>query len=345
MKGISHFQHKIYNKIMEIKGSNYLQDKGNKVRSPFWVLVEKEITAAIHSWKFIILTTLISLIFIASIYVSLESIQKIRDLVGDEKFHLYLRLFTASELSLPPFYIFLSFLSPLLGITLGFDAINSERSGGTLINLLSQPIYRDNVLLSKFLAPIILIAILFFSITFLLIGVVMLLTGLAISPAEFIRIFLFVILTVLYVSFWLGFGILSSIIFQQPSTSALLCIGGWLFLIIFYPFFINLFISTFYKGLMSIDEKEFMEVTHNILTLQRLSPSQLYNDATATLLTPTIRSLGPLSLEQTYGAIPSELSIENSISIVFPQITALIAASISFFAFCYFRFMRQEIKG
>lgn len=345
MENISQIQQNIYNRIIDIEGLNHSRYANKKILSPFWVLVEKEIKAAIHSWKFIILTTLISLIFIASVYVSLESIGKIRELVGDEKFHLYLRLFTANELSLPPFYIFLSFLSPLLGIALGFDTINSERSGGTIISLLSQPIYRDSVLLSKFLAPIILIAILFLSITFLLIGVVMLLTGLAISPAEFFRIFLFVFLTVLYVSFWLGFGILSSIIFHQPSTSALVCIGGWLFLIVFYPFFVNLFIGTYYKGIMNINDKEFMEVAQSALTLQRLSPTQLYNDATATLLTPSIRSLGPLSLEQTYGAIPSELSIENSITIVFPQITALIAAWITFFALCYYKFMRQEIKG
>ena len=38
----------------------------------------------------------------------------------------FLHLFTASDGTLPPFFVFISFLGPLLGISMGFDAINSE---------------------------------------------------------------------------------------------------------------------------------------------------------------------------------------------------------------------------
>jgi ABC-2 type transport system permease protein len=42
---------------------------------------------------------------------------------------------------------------------LGFDAINSERTGGTISRILSQPVYRDSVINGKFLAGVITIAI------------------------------------------------------------------------------------------------------------------------------------------------------------------------------------------
>jgi ABC-type transport system involved in multi-copper enzyme maturation permease subunit len=41
---------------------------------------------------------------------------------------------------------------PILGMAFGFDAINKERTTGTLSVLLGQPIYRDSVINGKFLA-------------------------------------------------------------------------------------------------------------------------------------------------------------------------------------------------
>src|SRR5690625_6279738 len=49
-----------------------------------------------------------------------------------------------------------------------------------------------------------------------------------------------------------------------------------------------------------------------IYNLVRILPSQLYSDATATVLVPSIRSLSPLSMEQVRGAIPGSLSDRKS---------------------------------
>ena len=45
----------------------------------------------------------------------------------------------------------LSFMIPLMAIGLGFDSVNSEFNRRTLSRVLSQPIYRDALLLGKFL--------------------------------------------------------------------------------------------------------------------------------------------------------------------------------------------------
>jgi len=81
-----------------------------------------------------------------------------------------------------------------------------------------------------------------------------------------------------------------------------------------------------------------------ILSLMRLAPSQLYSDAATTLLMPSIRSLGPLSMEQLAGAIPAPLPLRESLLIVWPQLTGLIAGTTVCFALAYFLFMRREIR-
>ena len=53
---------------------------------------------------------------------------------------------------LPSFIALLGFLIPLVAIALAFDAINGEFNRRTLSRILAQPIYRDALLLGKFLA-------------------------------------------------------------------------------------------------------------------------------------------------------------------------------------------------
>ena len=55
----------------------------------------------------------------------------------------------------------------------------------------------------------------------------------------------------------------------------------------------------------------------------RLAPSELFNEATTTLLMPSVRSLGPLTMEQVQGAIPSPLPLGQSLLVVWPQLTGL----------------------
>ena len=82
-----------------------------------------------------------------------------------------------------------------------------------------------------------------------------------------------------------------------------------------------------------------------ILGLMRLAPSELFNEATTTLLMPSVRSIGPLTMEQVQGAIPSPLPLGQSLLVVWPQLTGLIAATVICFAISYIMFMRREIRS
>ena len=310
------------------------------------VLVRKEIAAHIRSWRFIILILLIVLTFGASLYVSSmglkDAVSNMRD--PDQSF-LYLKLLTTTDNSIPPFHVFLNFLAPLLGIALGFDAVNAEYNNGTLTRLLAQPIYRDNLLFAKFLAPLAVVGTLFVALVMLMIGGGLLGTGVRIEPQELLRIFGFTLISVLYVAFWLSLSILLSIRFRQPATSALTAIGIWLFFTVFFPILVNLAIRPFLPNPNYISEQEYIGYNELILNLLRLSPSQLYTDATTTLLMPSVRSLGPISMEQMVGAIPAPLSFRESFLMVWPHVSGLCAAMMICFAWSYYIFMRREIRS
>ncbi|MFX9461834.1 hypothetical protein ABTO22_19640, partial [Acinetobacter baumannii] len=71
----------------------------------------------------------------------------------------------------------------------------------------------------------------------------------------------------------------------------------------------------------------------------------LYTDATTTLLMPSVRSLGPVTMEQMAGAIPAPLPFKESLMIVWPQVSGLVASTVVCFALGYYIFMRREIRS
>jgi ABC-2 type transport system permease protein len=313
---------------------------------PFSVMVRKEIADHIRSWRFIILIALIVLTFIAAMYVSLTNIKSaIANSKDPDHVFLYLKLLTTTDNSIPPFHIFLSFLAPLLGISLGFDAINSEQNNGTLTRLMAQPIYRDNLLLAKFVSAMVIVSSLFLALALLMIGSGLVLTGVRMEPEELIRIMGFIVITIAYVAFWLSISITLSILFRQAATSALTAIGIWLFFTIFYQIVVNLAIRSFLPNPASLSQAQVISYNELILNLLRVAPNQLYTDAITTILMPTVRSLGPITMEQMAGAIPSPLPFKESVMIVWPQVSGLLASTAGCFALAYYLFMRREIRS
>src|SRR5690606_30141309 len=135
---------------------------------PFWIIVQKEISDHVRSWRFNVLLFLILLTCFGSLYTSVTNLvgELSKSSNADDSF-LFLKLFTQSDGSLPPFHVFIGFLGPLLGIGLGFDAINSEQNSGTLSRIMSQPIHRDYLINAKFVAALTVIGVMFFALGFL----------------------------------------------------------------------------------------------------------------------------------------------------------------------------------
>jgi len=312
--------------------------------SPFWVIVHKELGDHMRSWRFGILIAIVVLACIGSVYAAITALRNgVQSNETDSSF-LFLKMFTVTDRSLPSFTTFVSFLGPLIGIALGFDAVNSERSKGTLSRLLSQPLYRDEFIRAKFTASLLLVAIVLFALALLVMGLGLLTIGYPPTPEEVLRVLLFVCVGIVYVGFWLNLSILFSIRFRQAATSALSGIGLWLFFSFFYGMITDL-IGRSTAPPETAGAAAIISHANAMLLLNRLSPAYLFSETTTTLLTPGVRSLGPLTMDQVYGAIASPLPLGQSVLLVWAQLVGLLAATMVCFGISYALFMRQEIRS
>src|SRR5699024_11087265 len=332
------------------KKSSTAKQTTNRDASVFFAVVRKEFAEFIKSWRIIVLLLIIVLTCIGSLYTAITTIHDVLSETEDEAkeiakdSYLFLKLFTVSDGTLPSFVTFVTFLGPLLGIALGFDAINSERNKGTLTRLMSQPIPRDYVLNAKFVAAILVNIVLFFTLGLLVMAFGILILGIPPTWEEFLRVVVFICLCIVYIAFWLNLGILFSVRFKQAATSALSGIGVWIFFSLFYSMIVNLIAKSYISAENVANPEEALGKQETILNIMRLSPNYLFTESTTTLLSPTVRSLGPLTMEQTEGAIAGPLPLDQSLLLIWPQLTGLVAATLICFAIAYILFMRQEIR-
>ena len=306
-----------------------------------WAVVTKEMADHLTSARMRILEILIVLTAAGTVYVAMQSLQQT---VTEDRF-LFLKLFTTARDPLPAFAGLLGFLVPLIAIALAFDAVNGEFSRRTLSRVLAQPIYRDALLLGKFLAGLFTLAIVFTAIWLLIIGLGIVGLGLPPSSEEVARSLWFLVATIFYGGIWLAVGLVFSIVFRQPATAALSAIAVWLFFTVFWEIIASLLSQTLSPIQYGLPD-EILRQTQLGLTLTRLSPNTLYAEVMLGLLQPTIRSMGLVFSSQLQGAVlGSPLPLGQSLLMIWPQFTGLVAATILLFALAYVLFQRQEIRA
>jgi len=306
-----------------------------------WAVVLKEMADHLTSARMRILEILIVLTAGGTIYTALQSL---RENIGQDRF-IFLRLFTTARDPIPAFVGFLLFLVPLISIALAFDAINGEFNRRTLSRLLAQPIYRDALLLGKFLGAFFTQAIVLTAIWLLIIGLGLIGLGLPPNVEEVGRSFLFLLATIFYGGIWLALALTFSITFRQPATAALASIAVWLFFTVFWEILADLLAQVVRPVRIGFPQ-EILAQAQLAQTLGRFSPNTLYAETMVALLQPSVRSLGFLLPSQLQGAIiGAPLPLGQSIILTWPQLTGLIAATILLFALGYVLFQRQEIRA
>lgn len=306
-------------------------------------LFRKEFADHLNSKRFLIIIVLIYVTSFASLYGALSGLS---DAIESDSNFLFLKLYTSSGNSIPSFMSFMGLLGPILGLTLGFDAINSERSAGTLNRLVSQPIYRDSVIIGKFMAGTAVIALMVFSMGVAIGAIGVFKTGLVPEMEEVLRIFFYLAFTVVYIAFWLALAIWFSVVCKHSATSALASIAVWIFFAVFMSMIASIVanaiypVNTQYEALYNSLNNYKLE-----LNLNRLSPYYLYSEAVSTIMSPTVRSVNAVTLDQLVGAISGYLSLGQSLLLVWPHLTGLIALMLVTFTGSYIGFMRQEIRS
>ena len=289
-------------------------------------IFRKELADYFTSIRIFILFLLVFLASAAGLFASFQGIRG----SGSETGFVFLKLFTTSGEAIPSLVTFLALFIPIIGIALGFDALNSERSSGTLSRILSQPVYRDNVINGKFLAGISTLFIMMMATLLIVSGYGLRMIGVPPNAEEIIRLFFYLILTIVYGAFWMGLAILFSVLFRRIATSLLSSLAIWLFFGFFYT---------------SMIVPAIAKTTDTLLMLLRLSPNTLFQEATTVLLLPQWRGAGILTAgDELAYMILNPLSLGQSLLIIWPQFTGLIGLTAICFAISYVLFMRQEIR-
>jgi len=306
-----------------------------------WAVVAKEMADHLTSTRMFILEILIVLTAAGTVYAAT---QNLRDTVGQDPF-LFLKLFTTAKDPLPAFVGFLGFLVPLTAIALAFDSVNGEFNQRTMSRVLAQPIYRDALLVGKFLAGLFTLALVLTTIWLLIIG--MGIIGLGVPPGgeEVLRSLWFLLLTIVYGGIWLAVAMLFSIVFRQPATAALASIAAWLFFIVFWGILADLLAQVLQPIRMGLPQ-EILAQAKLAAALSRVSPNTLYVEAILAMLNPAVRSLGLVLPIQLQGALlGAPLPLRQSVLLIWPHLTGLVAATLLLFALGYVLFQRREIRA
>lgn len=313
--------------------------RAREVRGGAWrVVARKELADHLLSARFTVLMAILGVTAAGAVYAASGGIRQVASQAVDVP-ALFLKLFTVTTDPIPfPFVTFIGFLAPLLGIMFGFDAISGERSQNTLPRLLSHPIHRDEVIIGKFVAGLAVIGLMLTALTVFVSGVGIFRLGVSPTAADVTRLAIWLVVTIVYVGFWLALSILASVGIRRAATAALASVSVWLVL--------ALFGALLFQALGSVmGGDDPLAVARAQVAVSRASPVTLFQEATSVLLDPTQRAVGIITYAQVDRAVVSTLNLGQSLLVVWPQIVALVAMTSAFFAVAFVVFMRQEVRA
>ena len=318
-------------------------------RAGWRVVAAKEFGDHVLSVRFIVLLVVLGLTATIPLYFAAGIIREAAPaLSGASAAFIYLFALTAEEIQNQSVFTFLGIVAPLLGLAFAFDAVNGERSEGTLPRLLSQPIYRDDVINGKFAAGMAVIGLVIVSVVVLIASFGLLRLGIVPHAQEVLRLLAWVVATFLYVALWLAFGLLLSVLIRRAATTALIGFGVWLVLTIFGGL-ITQFVGGLVTPAANASNETILASFHLQEMIQRLLPSTIYNEISLVLLRPDVTQLGtPATIDQIQQAqqqVPSLLSLDQSLLLIWPHVVALAALTVVCFAGAYVSFMRQEVRA
>lgn len=318
----------------------------------WWVVAAKELGDHVTSLRFTVLLAILAIAVIVPVFFASNEIRD-RAQAASEAPAVFLYLFTLPKPDIPivVFTVFVGLLAPLLGIAFGFDSVNVERSEGTLPRLLAQPIHRDDVINGKFAAGLAVIGLIIGALTLLVAGFGIYRLGIVPSATEAVRLVAWLLVTIVYVGFWLAFATLVSVVVRRAATAALVAFGVWLGLTLFGGIVAGVLADFLAPTPPGATVEQLLARSQLLELLTRLSPNTLYQEATLVILNPGAGALDvstPGSLDEFIQAlqqIPSLHTLDQSLLLVWPQVVALVALMVICFAAAYVLFMRQEVRA
>jgi len=124
----------------------------------------------------------------------------------------------------------MTYMAPLLGIALAFDAVSGERERGTLRILLSRPIYREDVINGKIMSALATIVLAIILSSLASVSVSILLHNISVTIDDISRICLFAVFSAVLSFAYYALSLFISTFSNKSSHSLVISIGIWIFL-------------------------------------------------------------------------------------------------------------------
>jgi ABC-2 type transport system permease protein len=312
-------------------------------------IIRKELADYFNSVRFFVLFLLV---LVASVFGLYTAQQGIRAALQQSQAvtaggFVFLALFTSSFHGFLILPLAIEIIVPIAGIVMGFDTINSERSGGTMSRLLAQPVYRDSVINGKFLAGMMAMVIMVGTTLLLVAGYGLRMIGVPPTAEEIIRLFLYMVIVIVYGAFWMGLSMLFSVIFRRAAGSLLVPLV--LFLIVYFFWVFLGFGQVVAENVSPIKTGTELATQIQALSMQetilRFSPSYLFQQAYIVLLIPQWKGMGAITYGDLMYMLPNPLSLSQCLLAIWPHIVVMVSLSAICFGLSYVIFMKQEIRA
>ena len=304
-----------------------------------FTVAAKELKDHFGSKRFLILFGLVLLLSTLSAYQGVDFIRDYEEMG-------FLNIFSGTKFDFS-FIQIMVFFGPLLGLALGFDAINKERAHGTLSVLLGQPLFRDSVFNGKFIAGAIALATMTLGTIGIVSGLAIPMVGFGPTGVEAVKILAFTMLTVVYLLFWLSLGMLYSVLAKKTSTSLMVSIATWLT----FSIVIGILASAIAGVMMPLPGGDFRIPTDKD-DLKR-TPKFMATEKQRYILQSNIENISPTNLyENAASDILSEgfdkfkriRTLTEILAANWANISTIIVGLIICFSASYMRFLRSEIR-
>ncbi|MBO4301754.1 ABC transporter permease subunit [Methanosarcinaceae archaeon] len=255
-------------------------------------------------------------------------------------FVFILTVFVYSQRGSTDYIQIIAVFFPLIGIALGYNAFVSERNDRSLNVLFGHPVFRDSLILGKFLA----VAASLFCIVMLSFMIILasdfLNTGVIADPQMISRLLIFFIMTYLYLLVFASFSLFTSVILKDSISSFVA--GAVLWILLCFAFGpLILVLSSIITGTSMFDAADpFFRVAERIADI---SPIHHYAQVTVGNLDLSYTAVN--IMHDVNGFLDTRYTIDYLVSYYITDILYLLAVPAVFLTASYVAFIRKDIRS
>lgn len=224
---------------------------------------------------------------------------------------------------------YVSIVGAILAVILGYNTLIEERESGGLKLILSRPVYRDQLLMGKWLGNTAVIAVLLGLVFLFNLILLVAIGGLVPTGAEVLRLFVFVLIALAYMLIFLSMAMFLSIRLSDSATVFLVSLVVWVLL-------------SFVLPQMADTQMANSSVVNGISGVVNQIPQDTAVSQAINALSPTwhLRNIGGQLLQFAPGS--GTISTGALLGHVLTTFLVLLAPTVAFIAAGFASFLRNE---